>query len=70
MLHKITHKMLSDQLKELERDGRIYRKEYPQVPPKVEYGLTDKGCSLMPLLHGLCDWGLDHLPERAPEASE
>lgn len=37
-LGKVTHKMLSQQLKEMEADGLIYRKEYPQVPPKVEYG--------------------------------
>lgn len=61
-LCRITHKMLSDQLKELEQDGLIFRKEYPQVPPKVEYGLTATGKSLMPLLHGLCDWGAEHLP--------
>ena len=60
-LRRITHKMLSDQLKELEKDGLIDRKEYPQVPPKVEYRLTELGESLMPLLHGLCDWGVEHL---------
>lgn len=59
-LGKITHKMLSDQLKELEHDGLIIRKEYPQVPPKVEYSLTEMGDSLMPVLHGICDWGVEH----------
>lgn len=61
-LGNITHKMLSSQLKELERDGLILRKEYPQVPPKVEYSLTELGESLLPLLHGLCDWGEAHYP--------
>ncbi len=42
-LGKVTHKMLSTQLKELERDGLLIRREYPQVPPKVEYSLTEKG---------------------------
>lgn len=56
-LPNITHKMLSNQLKELEADGVIIRKEYPQVPPKVEYSLTDKGASLMPVLESLCNWG-------------
>ena len=46
----ITHKMLSAQLKELEHDGIILRKEYQQVPPKVEYSLSEKGKSLMPVL--------------------
>lgn len=60
-LGKITHKMLSNQLKELEHDGLILRKEYPQVPPKVEYSLTELGESLLPLLHGLCNWGEIHM---------
>lgn len=57
VLKNITHKMLSNQLKELEGDGLILRKEYPQVPPKVEYRLTDKGESLMPVLDAMCKWG-------------
>lgn len=56
-LKSITHKMLSNQLKELEADGLIIRTEYPQVPPKVEYRLTDKGKSLMPVLDAMCKWG-------------
>lgn len=57
VLGKITHKMLSSQLKELEADGLISRKAYPQAPPKVEYRLTDKGYSLMPVLEAMCKWG-------------
>lgn len=53
----ITERMFSRQLKELISDGLIERKEYPQVPPKVEYLLTPKGQSLMPVLHLMCDWG-------------
>jgi DNA-binding HxlR family transcriptional regulator len=53
----ITHKMLSSQLKELEQDGIILRNEYPQVPPKVEYSLTEKGQSLIPLVLSMCEWG-------------
>lgn len=53
----ITHKMLSTQLKELESDGLIVRHEYPQVPPKVEYYLSKRGQSLMPVLHEICLWG-------------
>ena len=53
----ITYKMLSAQLKELENDGIVIRKEYPQIPPKVEYYLSERGISLMPVLNSLCDWG-------------
>ncbi|WP_426453186.1 winged helix-turn-helix transcriptional regulator [Paenibacillus sp. S-38] len=53
----ITYKMLSSQLKELEADGMVKRKEYPQVPPKVEYSLTDKAETLIPVLEQLCEWG-------------
>ncbi|WP_330636965.1 helix-turn-helix domain-containing protein [Acidaminobacter sp. JC074] len=60
-LNGVTHKVLSVQLKELESDGIISRKEYPQVPPKVEYALTEKGLSLMPVLQALCTWGENEL---------
>lgn len=58
----ITYKILSSQLKELERDGMVERKEYPQIPPKVEYRLTDKARTLLPILEGLCEWGAQHQP--------
>ena len=53
----ISYKTLSVALKELERDGLIVRKEYPQIPPKVEYSLSDRGKSLMPILDNMCEWG-------------
>ena len=53
----ITHKMLSSQLKELESEKVLLRTEYPQVPPKVEYSLTEKGNSLIPIITAMCDWG-------------
>lgn len=53
----ITYKILSSQLKELEADGLVERKEYPQIPPKVEYSLTDKAQTLLPVLEELCEWG-------------
>ena len=53
----ISFKTLSCSLKELERDKLIIRKEYPQIPPKVEYSLSDRGKSLMPILDGMCEWG-------------
>jgi DNA-binding HxlR family transcriptional regulator len=59
----ITHKMLSAQLKELEADNIIIRIEYHQVPPKVEYLLSEKGLSLMPILEGMCSWGHLHIKD-------
>ena len=53
----ITFKTLSSTLKQLEADGLILRKEYPQIPPKVEYRLSDRGKSLIPILEQMCDWG-------------
>ena len=62
----ITQKMLTEQLKELERDGLISRKVYNQVPPKVEYSLTEHGESLKEVLKVLCDWGGDYIKHRYP----
>lgn len=56
-LKNVTDKTLSNNLKELESDKLIIRKEYPQIPPKVEYSLSDKGKSLMNVLDQLCVWG-------------
>lgn len=56
-LRNISDKTLSMNLKELEADDLIQRKEYPQVPPKVEYTLTERGKSLMEVLDQLCVWG-------------
>ena len=56
-LKKISDKTLSQNLKELERDGLIRRIVYPQIPPKVEYSLSQKGLSLMAGLDQLCVWG-------------
>ena len=53
----ISCKTLSATLKQLEADGLIHRQEYPQIPPKVEYSLTDRGRSLIPILDQMCDWG-------------
>ena len=54
---EISYKTLSSTLKELEADQLVHREEYPQIPPKVEYSLTERGRSLMPILDGMCEWG-------------
>lgn len=56
-IEKISYKTLSSTLKELEADQLVNRKEYPQIPPKVEYSLTERGKSLIPILDGMCEWG-------------
>ena len=56
-LKNVSDKTLSNNLKELEKDRLIIRKEYPQIPPKVEYSLSDRGKSLMEVLDQLCIWG-------------
>ncbi len=61
-LGRISDKTLSQNLKELEADGLIDRKEYPQIPPKVEYSLTERGASLMKVLDQLCIWGEKNKP--------
>jgi len=59
-LDGITHKMLAQQLKELADDNLIIRKEYPQVPPKVEYSITEKGMGLMEILNLMHKWGQEN----------
>ena len=56
-LGRVADKTLSQNLKELERDGLIHRKMYPEVPPRVEYTLSERGASLVKVLDQLCDWG-------------
>lgn len=65
-LGNVTHKILSNTLKELEADGLIIRHEYPQVPPKVEYYLSEKGYSLLPVIQSICEWGHLQLGEPLP----
>ncbi len=62
-LNGISFKTLSTTLKEMERDGLVIRKEYPQIPPKVEYSLSKRGLSLLPLLDLMCQWGEQHQKE-------
>jgi DNA-binding HxlR family transcriptional regulator len=57
ILSDITHKTLSQQLKELEAEGLIHREVYHQIPPKVEYWITPKGETLLPILRLMSEWG-------------
>ena len=61
-LGRIADKTLSMSLKELEADGLIHREMYPEIPPRVEYTLTDRGHSLVAVLDKLCDWGMENRP--------
>ena len=56
-LNLLSHKTLSNTLKELEHDDLIIKKDYKKIPPKVEYSLSDKGKSFIPILYAMCDWG-------------
>lgn len=59
-LHGITQKMLTQQLRELEEDGLINRTVFPQVPPKVEYNLTEYGKKIIPVLYSIYCWGINY----------
>ena len=57
----ISEKMLIQQLREMEADGIVARKDFREVPPRVEYALTEFGVSLAGALRPLCDWGREHM---------
>lgn len=60
-LPQVTQKMLTQQLRELAEDGLVYRHVYTQVPPRVEYSLTQAGRSILPILNTMCEWGLQYI---------
>jgi len=62
---RLTPKMLAQQLKELEADGLVHRRVYAQIPPKVEYSLSDRGQSLLPALDALIAWGRGYVAQEA-----
>lgn len=68
LMENISYTALSNALKELEASEIVERIEYPQIPPKVEYRLTEKGHSLIPLMEQLCAWGKKHKPSGYSEA--
>jgi DNA-binding HxlR family transcriptional regulator len=59
----ITPKVLTQRLRQLERDGLITRTYHPEVPPRVEYEISELGRSLAPIFHGLAEWSKRNLPE-------
>ena len=64
LLPNITQRMLTNQLRELERDGLVHRKVYAEVPPKVEYSITEFGSTLEPVLRELTQWAEIHMLPR------
>ena len=67
LIPNVTQRMLTTQLRELEADGFLIRKVYPEVPPRVEYRLSPRGHSLEPIIRALKAWGDAHL-EKPPQA--
>lgn len=63
LIPNATQRMLTRQLRELEHNGIVKRKVYPEIPPKVEYDLTELGVSLNPVLDVLHKWGSDHIKD-------
>ncbi len=61
LMPEVTQRMLTKQLREMEQDGLIIRTVYPEVPPRVEYQLSDYGRTLEPVIRALQHWGLTHL---------
>jgi DNA-binding HxlR family transcriptional regulator len=57
----VSERMLTQQLRELEDDGIVHREVYPEVPPKVEYSLTEYGKTLRPITEVMCEWGQKHI---------
>ncbi len=65
---KVTQKMLTQQLRELEADGLVHREVYAEVPPRVEYSLTELGLSVVPILQQMSLWGKDYLENTEGQA--
>lgn len=70
LIPSITQKMLTQQLKELERYGIVLRKEYPSVPPMVEYELTEMGKELIPIMEAMDQWGKKYVKEYNDKRAE
>ncbi|MDU0329661.1 helix-turn-helix domain-containing protein [Paenibacillus sp. 3LSP] len=61
LLPEITQGMLTRQLRELEQEGLVVRRVYQEIPPKVEYSLSDHGRTLSSVLNDMCAWGYSHI---------
>jgi DNA-binding HxlR family transcriptional regulator len=70
MLKDISKQMLTTQLRELENDGLIARTIFPEIPPRVEYNLTERGKSLLPIIESMKDWGLANIVNPTHEPLE
>lgn len=64
-LGSVSQKVLTANLRQMERDGLVHRKVYPEVPPRVEYSLTETGKSLRPVIEAMRDWGSNYQAEHA-----
>ena len=64
-LGSVSQKVLTANLRQMERDGLVHRKVYPEVPPRVEYSLTETGKSLRPVIEAMRDWGSKYQAEHA-----
>lgn len=73
-IEDITHKMLTQQLRELESDGIVHREVFHVVPPKVEYSLTETGKLLLPVMVSMSEWAdmfrIEEEPEKAPKTAQ
>ena len=58
----ITNTMLTNALKELEEDGLVHREQFNEIPPRVEYSLTEKGQDLLPVFYAISQWGMKYIP--------
>lgn len=62
MLKPITNTMLTNALKELEEDGLVHREQYNEIPPRVEYSLTEKGQDMLSVFYAISQWGMKYIP--------
>src|SRR5215471_6005355 len=63
LIPRVTQRMLTQQLRDLERHGLITRVHHPEIPPRVEYSVTPLGRSLHPIFKSVCDWAAENFPE-------
>ncbi|AVK82640.1 transcriptional regulator [Lysinibacillus sp. B2A1] len=69
LFSKISHKILTNQLRELMEDGIVHREVFPEVPPKVEYSMTDLGMTLLPIVEMMYEWGKKRINQIKQESN-